>query len=159
MTKSTPNFLSRTGKAATSDRPGTSARGGFDGYSLAPLTCTSGSATLSSFAVGDELVIAKIPPYGIVNSIIIHHAALGSSTTMQVGDASDDDRYITASSTSSTGVLQFGESYSTQFNFDISTVQSNGFQELLMKGAGATANGDVSWQVIFHTYYRGYQMP
>jgi len=159
MTKSTPNFLSQSGKASTSDRPGTSAKGGFDGYSLAPVTCTSGSATLSSFAVGDELVIAKIPPFGIINSIVIHHAALGSSTTMQVGDASDDDRYITASSTSSTGVLQFGESYSTQFNFDISTLQTNAFQELIMKGAGATANGDVSWQVIFHTYYRGFQLP
>tara|TARA_B100000212_G_C27271880_1_gene489150 strand:- start:477 stop:716 length:240 start_codon:yes stop_codon:yes gene_type:complete len=69
---------------------------------------------------------------------------------MQVGDASDDDRYITATSTSSTGVLDFGTAYSSAFNFDLETVQTDGLQEIVMKGAGATANGVVNWQVLYH---------
>lgn len=69
---------------------------------------------------------------------------------MQIGDASDDDRYVTATSTSSTGVLDFGTAYNAAFNFDIETVQSDGLQEILLKGGGATANGVVNWQCIYH---------
>ncbi len=149
MTKSTPSFITASVTKTSTSATRTSANGTL-GKVNAPLMVTSGTATLSSFAVGDELVLAKLPAFSIITSIRVHHAALGSSTTMQVGDASDDDRYITATSTSSTGVLDFGTAYSSAFNFDIETVQTDGLQEIVMKGAGATANGVVNWQVLYH---------
>tara|TARA_R100001510_G_C7561242_1_gene141210 strand:+ start:263 stop:739 length:477 start_codon:yes stop_codon:yes gene_type:complete len=149
MTKSTPSFISSKGTKTATSQTRTSATGS-DGKANAVIFCTSGKTTLSSFAVGDELVLCELPAYAILSSIRIHHAALGGSTTMQVGDVSDDDRYITATSTSSTGVLAYGDAYNSEFNFDIETVQSDGNQQIIMKGAGATANGVVAWQVLYH---------
>ena len=149
MTKTTPSFISSKGSKTATSQTRTSAAGS-DGKVKAVVFCTSGKTTLSSFAVGDELVLCELPPFAILTSVRVHHAALGSSTTMQVGDISDDDRYITATSTSSTGVMAYGDAYNSDFNFDIETVQSNGNQQIIMKGAGATANGVVAWQVLYH---------
>jgi len=62
----------------------------FDTYTAASL------ATASTIAVGPNL-----PKGARIRNIFVKAAALGTSTTIKVGDSHDDDRYLTAYATSS----------------------------------------------------------
>ena len=55
----------------------------------------------SSLVAGSDITVARLPKGATVYDVVIIHDALGASSTLKVGDASDDDRYITA--TASTG--------------------------------------------------------
>jgi len=64
----------------------------------------------SSLASGSDITVARLPKGATVYEVVIFHDALGASSTLKVGDASDDDRYITASaSTSATGKILMSE--------------------------------------------------
>ena len=48
----------------------------------------------SSLASGSEITIARVPKNATIHDVVLKCDALGSSVTLKVGDADDDDRYI-----------------------------------------------------------------
>ena len=50
----------------------------------------------ASLASGSDITIARIPVNATIHDVIVKADALGGSSTLKVGDASDDDRYLAA---------------------------------------------------------------
>ena len=48
----------------------------------------------SSLASGSDITIARVPKNATIHDVVLKCDALGSSVTLKVGDADDDDRYI-----------------------------------------------------------------
>ena len=48
----------------------------------------------SSLASGSDITIARVPKNATIHEVVLKCDALGSSVTLKVGDADDDDRYI-----------------------------------------------------------------
>lgn len=71
--------------------------------------CEVSTYELSSTANGTIIQMLKVAAGTTVLDGFIHFDALGGSTTVDVGDGDDDDRYISAKDTSSAGRQYFGE--------------------------------------------------
>ena len=54
---------------------------------------------------GSDIAMARLPKGARILDIVIHHDALGGSTTLEIGDNADSDRFITAQDTSSAGTI------------------------------------------------------
>ena len=134
---STANFS----KASTTAPPAKS-EGVFVGGSRVLL----GSWTLSSDAVGTELVIGTVPNGSYILDIKVVHAALGGSVTLQVGDDDDDDRYITAASASSAGTMDIAKE---SIGYYINPATFSNDKDISIKIAGAAATGDVTAYVLW----------
>ena len=63
----------------------------------------------SSLASGSDISVARLPKGAKVYDIVVHFDALGSSSTVKVGDSGDDDRYIAATSTASAGQMSMSQ--------------------------------------------------
>jgi len=50
----------------------------------------------SSLASGSDITIAKVPAGATIHDVILKCDALGGSSTLKVGDAGDDDRFLAA---------------------------------------------------------------
>lgn len=87
-------------------------------------TYTSTAITSGS----DITLFAPLPDGAYVTGIDVYHAALGSSTTIAIGDGSDADRFLAATSTSSAGVLRA--------NLDINTSVEG--KQIVLTTGGAT---------------------
>jgi hypothetical protein len=81
----------------------------------------------SSFAAG-TISVATLPAGAIVYNVILHASDMGTSTTAKVGDATDDDRFITSTATDSAATITslnaaagFGYEYSAQTDIIITT--------------------------------------
>lgn len=105
-----------------------------------------GNWTLSSDAIGTELVIGTVPVGSYILDIKVVHAALGGSVTLQVGDDDDDDRYITAASAASAGTMDIRKE-SVGYYIDPSTFNNN--KDISIKIAGAAATGDVTAYIFW----------
>ena len=57
---------------------------------------THDSITLASVATGKTIQVGVLKPGEVFLTGWIHGADLGSATTLQLGDAGDDDRYLAA---------------------------------------------------------------
>ena len=64
-------------------------------------------ATLGSELVGDKLFCGYVDPGERVTDGWVLYGALGTSTTLKLGDASDDDRFVVATATNVAGVTRF----------------------------------------------------
>lgn len=59
---------------------------------------------LAALSIDDVIQLGNTLPKGArIHMIIVTHDALGASTTLDIGDSNDDDRYDTAIDTSSAG--------------------------------------------------------
>jgi len=105
-----------------------------------------GSWTLSSDAIGTELVIGTVPVGAYILDIKVVHAALGGSVTLQVGDDDDDDRYITAASASSAGTMDIRKE---SVGYYVNPSTFNNDKDISIKIAGAAATGDVTAYVLW----------
>jgi hypothetical protein len=81
----------------------------------------------SSLAAG-TISVATLPAGAIVYDVILHTDDMGSSTTAKVGDASDDDRFITSTDTATAAAITrlnasagFGYEYSATTDIIITT--------------------------------------
>ena len=63
----------------------------------------------SSLASGSDIFVARLPKGAKVYDIIVHFDALGSSSTVSVGDADSAARYIAATSTASAGQMSMSQ--------------------------------------------------
>ena len=63
----------------------------------------------SSLASGSDISVARLPKGAKVYDIIVHFDALGSSSTVSVGDADSAARYIAATSTASAGQMSMSQ--------------------------------------------------
>lgn len=70
---------------------------------------------MSATAQNDVIQMAKISAGVTVVDGYICYDALGASTTIDVGDGDNDDRWISAVDTSSAGFTRFGEAGGTGF--------------------------------------------
>jgi len=81
----------------------------------------------SSLAAG-SIYVAKLPAGAIVYDVILQADDMGTSTTAKVGDATDDDRFITSTATDSAATITrlnaiagFGYEYSAETDVIITT--------------------------------------
>lgn len=90
----------------------------------------------SSLASGSDITIARLPQNSAVIDAAVYHDALGGSSTLILGDASDDNRYITAGSTSSAGVLRMNA-------VDGCGYENTAETDLILTTGGATISGTI----------------
>ena len=91
----------------------------------------------SALQIDDIIQVCKtIPADAYVIDVILWYDALGASTTLDVGDGADDDRYITAQDTSSAGVSRM--SNIDGFRYKIGTATSDNIIQITLEGAAAT---------------------
>jgi len=67
-----------------------------DGGNLSPMMVWHDSYEASSLGSGSDITIARIPAGATIHDVILKCDALGGSSTLKVGDAGDDDRYLAA---------------------------------------------------------------
>lgn len=106
----------------------------------------------SSLSAGDIITVGPALPNGaILLGAVIRFDALGASTTLQLGDSADDDRYIPAASTSSAGALNFQSGTSGHidngYGYVIGT--NSGDNQLYVKLAGASGTGTIKIMVEY----------
>lgn len=79
---------------------------GVDGFNVGgKVRLFRNTITLDSQASGDTINLLPLPTTGVIVGILVSGTSLGTST-VKVGDASDDDGYI-ASGTITAGALKF----------------------------------------------------
>jgi len=99
----------------------------------------------SSLASGSDISVARLPKGAKVYEIIIHHDALGASSTIKVGDSSDDDRYIAATSTATAGKLVMSEDGAIDgFGFE-QTAET----DVVLTTGGAAISGTIKVAIIY----------
>ena len=100
----------------------------------------------SSLASGSDITVARLPKGATVYEVVIFHDALGASSTLKVGDSSDDDRYITATaSTSATGkILMSEDGVIGGFGYE-NTAET----DVLITTGGATISGTIKSAVYY----------
>lgn len=92
--------------------------------------------TFASEAIGTVVNVGILRTGEVFLGANLYCAALGASTTLQLGDATDDDRFITAQSTSSAVVIQGKEVITTGIGY-----KATADTPLIIKTAGGVATG------------------
>lgn len=90
----------------------------------------------SSLASGSDITIARLPKNSAVVDVTVYHDALGASSTLKVGDASKDDRYVTAGSTASAGTLRMNTVDGCGYENTVAT-------DIIVTTGGATISGTI----------------
>lgn len=97
----------------------------------------------SSTASGDTITFARMPKGATIWEVKVMADALGSSVTLKVGDASDDDRFITATTmntanlvTNTNAIAGVGYNYTSQ-------------TDLIATVGGAAATGTIAFMVFY----------
>ena len=94
-------------------------------------------------AIASVLKLGKIlPTNSSAVEVILAFDALGASSTLAVGDATDPDRYITATSSSSAGVVRINAISGLNFLNTAAT-------DILITTAGGTITGTIAMTVIY----------
>ena len=90
----------------------------------------------SSLVAGSNITIARLPKDSAVVDAVVYHDALGASSTLKLGDAGDDDRYLAAGSTASAGALRMELA-------DGALYENTAATDLILTTAGATISGTI----------------
>lgn len=100
----------------------------------------------SSLVAGSDITVARLPKGATVYDVVIVHDALGASSTLKVGDSSDDDRYITATaSTAANGkIIMSEDGVIGGFGYE-NTAQT----DVIITTAGATITGTIKSAVYY----------
>ena len=98
----------------------------------------------SSLAAASDISVARLPKGAKVYDIVVHFDALGSGTSLKVGDSSDDDRYIAATVTTSAGQMSMSqEGAIAGFGYE-QTAET----DIILTNAG-TATGTIKCAVFY----------
>ena len=97
----------------------------------------------SSTAASDTITFARMPKGATIWEVKVMADALGASVTIKVGDASDDDRFITATTmntanlvTNTNAIAGVGYNYTSQ-------------TDLIATVGGAAATGTIAFMVFY----------
>jgi hypothetical protein len=100
----------------------------------------------SALASGSDITIARLPAGAIVYDVTIVHDALGASSTLKVGDSSDDDRYIaaTASTAANGKIIMSEDGVIGGFGYENSSAT-----DVLITTGGASITGTIKSAVYY----------
>lgn len=90
----------------------------------------------ASLVAGSDITVARLPQDSTILDAAVYHDALGASSTLILGDVTDPNRYITAGSTASAGVLRMNAVDGVGFENTTET-------DILLTTAGATITGTI----------------
>ena len=97
----------------------------------------------SSTASGDTITFSRMPKGATIYQVRVMADALGSSVTIKVGDASDDDRYITATTMNTANlVTETNAIAGVAYNYTAET-------DLIATVGGAAATGTIKFMVFY----------
>lgn len=121
----------------------TTAMGVPDRASIGQVKFVSDSYDATALEAGSTITVCKdIPIEAPVVDVILAYDALGVSSTLQVGDAADPNRYITAVDTSSAGVTRLNAITGIGFANTANT-------PIVITTAGAAITGTIAI-TVFH---------
>jgi len=97
----------------------------------------------SSTASADTITFARMPKGATIWQVRVVADALGSSVTIKVGDASDDDRFITATTMNTASlVTETNAIAGVGYNYTAQT-------DLIATVGGAAATGTIKFMVFY----------
>jgi len=99
----------------------------------------------TALASGSDITVARLPKGAVVYGVTIMHDALGTGVTIQVGDASDGDRYITSTAAATAGQVTLA---------DDGVIGGFGYQntsetDVLITTGGAAATGTIKCAITY----------
>lgn len=99
----------------------------------------------SALASGSDITVARLPAGATVYEALVHHDALGANVTLQLGDAADDDRLITAAAAATAGKIVLSEDGAIDGFGHHYTVET----DVKLKTGGGAATGTIKCAVIY----------
>ena len=108
----------------------------------------------SSLASGSDITIARVPKNATIHDVVLKCDALGSSVTLKVGDADDDDRYIGVTGTWNVAGLTQSMLAGSSTGAPIAAVTGLGHRttaetDILITTGGASASGTIFCWVYY----------
>ena len=106
----------------------------------------------SSLASGSDITIARIPANATIHDVIVKCDALGGSSTLKVGDAADDDRYLAAVGTwNAAGQTQSMLGGSTAANTAMTGLgyRTTAETDIIITTGGATISNSIHCWVMY----------
>lgn len=100
--------------------------------------------TFAGESAGEVIKVGKLPNKAVLIAAIIHHAALGGSVTLSLGDSASATRYISGKSAASAGVLEVNDMEIGGVHY-----QQTADTEILLTTGGAAATGQVKTTLIY----------
>ncbi len=111
--------------------------------------CMIDTYELSSTVLGTVIEMGQDLPKGSkVLAVLLVYDALGGSVTMSVGDAEDDNRYLSGVDVSSAGSTWSDLADGVEYEIDVSDAD-NPDTQVLITTAGATGSGTVKLLTLF----------
>lgn len=93
-------------------------------------------------AIGSDITICRLPANSTVVEATLYTDALGASSTLILGDSSDDNRYITSVSTSSAAITNINVIGGIAYENTSAT-------DLILTTAGGTVTGTITLVVKY----------
>ena len=106
----------------------------------------------SSLASGSDITIGRIPANATIMDVVLKCDALGGSSTLKVGDAADDDRYLAAVGTwNAAGQTQSMLGGSTAANTAMTGLgyRTTASTDIVITTGGATISGSIHCWVMY----------
>ena len=100
----------------------------------------------ASLASGSDITIGRVPTNATIMDVIVKCDALGASSTLKVGDADDDDRYLAAVGTwNAAGQVQSMLGGSTAANTAMTGLgyRTTAETDIVITTGGATITGSI----------------
>lgn len=113
------------------------------GVAFAPVKVISGEYEASAAASGTIINLCKVPAGAVIHDVIVDTDALGTSSTLKVGDGADDDRYAAATSTATAAQIKAG----VNKGYRVGT--ASGDDLIIATVGGAAITGTVHFTVYF----------
>ena len=106
----------------------------------------------SRLASGSDITIGRVPTNATIMDVVLKCDALGGSSTLKVGDASDDDRYLAAVGTwNAAGQTQSMLGGSTAANTAMTGLgyRTTASTDIIITTGGATISGSIHCWVMY----------
>ena len=106
----------------------------------------------SSLASGSDITIGRVPANATIIDVVLKCDALGGSSTLKVGDASDDDRYLAAVGTwNAAGQTQSMLGGSTAANTAMTGLayRTTAETDIVITTGGAAISGNIHCLVMY----------
>ena len=123
-----------------------------DGGNLSPMMVWHDTYEASSLASGSDITIGRIPAGSTIHDVVLKCDALGGSSTLKVGDAGDDDRYLAAVGTwNAAGQAQSMLAGSTAANTAVAGLgyKVSSATDLKITTGGASITGTIYFWVYY----------
>ena len=106
----------------------------------------------SSLASGSDITIGRVPANATIIDVVLKCDALGGSSTLKVGDAADDDRYLAAVGTwNAAGQVQSMLGGSTAANTAMTGLgyRTTAETDIIITTGGATISNSIHCWVMY----------